>query len=203
MGESIDTLIEEIRLGRMIVLMDDEGRENEGDVVMAAQKVTPAHITFMATYARGLICVPLEGTRLDTLSIPQHPIRHGSAFETAFSFSVEARYGVTTGISAADRSRTIQTLIAPETTEDDISMPGHVFPLRGSAGGVLKRPGHTEAALDLARLAGFQPAGVICEIIKDNGEMARKDDLEVFCRQHDLKLGTIADLIDYRKERGL
>ncbi len=193
-----EELIEEARNGRMFILVDDEDRENEGDLIIPAQMATPELINFMAKEGRGLICLALEPAMIDRLELPlmgQQRARMG----TAFTVSIEAREGITTGISAADRAHTIQTAIAPTAKPDDIVSPGHVFPLRAREGGVLVRAGHTEAAVDIARLAGLQAAGVICEVMKDDGTMARLNDLIPFARQHNLKIGTIADLIAYRR----
>jgi 3,4-dihydroxy 2-butanone 4-phosphate synthase/GTP cyclohydrolase II len=194
----IEQAIEAIRQGRMIVVVDDEDRENEGDLTLAAEHVSPEAIAFMATYGRGLICAALEGPVLDRLQIPLMVRDNTSPFETAFCVSVEAREGTTTGISAQDRSRTIQALIAPDAKPQHFVKPGHVFPLRARPGGVLTRTGQTEASVDLARLAGLHPSGVICEIMKDDGTMARVPDLIPFCRQHGLLLVTVADLVAYR-----
>jgi len=192
--------LEEIRAGRMVVLVDDEDRENEGDLCMAAEQVTPEAINFMAKYGRGLICLPLTEQRLRQLDlhmmVPDH--ENTASLGTAFTISIEARHGVTTGISAADRAHTVQTAIADDARPGDLSRPGHVFPLRARAGGVLRRAGQTEGSVDLARLAGLKPAAVICEIMNDDGTMARVPDLIEFARQHDLKIVTIADLIQYR-----
>ncbi|OGO23016.1 MAG: 3,4-dihydroxy-2-butanone-4-phosphate synthase, partial [Chloroflexi bacterium RBG_16_51_9] len=174
-------------------------RENEGDLTIAAVKVTPEAINFMATHGRGLICVPLTGKRLDELHIPMMVSDNTSKLTTAFTVSVEARYGTTTGISAADRSRTVQVLIDPKTKPDDLLMPGHVFPLRARDGGVLVRTGQTEAAVDLARLAGLYPAGVICEVMNEDGTMARMPQLEVIAKKFGLKIISVADLITYRR----
>ncbi|MBM4361252.1 MAG: 3,4-dihydroxy-2-butanone-4-phosphate synthase [Deltaproteobacteria bacterium] len=192
--------IEDIRAGKMIILVDDEDRENEGDLTMAASAVTPEAINFMARHGRGLICVTLTEEQVDRLELPQmRAPRHGApALGTAFTVSIEARTGVTTGISAADRARTIQVAADPDARPDDLVTPGHVFPLRAQKGGVLVRTGQTEGSVDLARLAGLVPAGVICEIMNDDGTMARMPDLEVFARQHDLRILSIADLIRYR-----
>jgi len=195
---SIEEAIETIRQGRMVVVVDDEDRENEGDLTLAAEHVSPEAIAFMATYGRGLICAPLEGPWLDRLQIPLMVRDNTSPFETAFCVSVEAREGTTTGISAQDRSRTIQALIDPESKPQHFVKPGHVFPLRARPGGVLSRTGQTEASVDLARLAGLHPSGVICEIMKDDGTMARVPDLIPFCRHHGLPLVTVADLVAYR-----
>ena len=195
---SIEAAIEAIRQGQMVVVVDDEDRENEGDLTLAAEHVTPAAIAFMATHGRGLICAALEGPLLDRLQIPLMVRDNTSPFETAFCVSVEAREGTTTGISAQDRSRTIQALIAPESRPQHFVKPGHVFPLRARPGGVLTRTGQTAASVDLARLAGLHPSGVICEIMKDDGTKARVPDLVPFCRQHGLLLVTVADLVAYR-----
>lgn len=195
---SIEKAIDTIRQGRMVVVVDDEDRENEGDLTLAAEHVTPETIAFMATHGRGLICAALEGPVLDRLQIPLMVRDNTSPFETAFCISVEAREGTTTGISAQDRARTIQALIAPDAKPQHFVKPGHVFPLRARPGGVLTRTGQTEASVDLARLAGLHPSGVICEIMKDDGTMARVPDLVPFCRQHGLPLVTVADLVAYR-----
>ncbi|AJE22857.1 bifunctional 3,4-dihydroxy-2-butanone-4-phosphate synthase/GTP cyclohydrolase II [Azotobacter chroococcum] len=195
---SIDELIEDIRQGKMVILMDDEDRENEGDLIMAAECVQAEHINFMAKYARGLICMPMTRERCETLKLPLMAPRNGSGFGTKFTVSIEAAEGVTTGISAADRARTVQVAAAKNAQADDIVSPGHIFPLMAQAGGVLARAGHTEAACDLARMAGFEPSGVICEIMNDDGSMARRPELEDFAEQHGIKIGTIADLIHYR-----
>ena len=195
---SIETAIEAIRQGRMIVVVDDENRENEGDLTLAAQHVTPEAITFMATHGRGLICAALEGHLLDRLNIPQMVVDNTSPFETAFCVSVEAREGTSTGISAQDRSRTIRALVAPDAKASDFVKPGHVFPLRAKPGGVLARTGQTEASVDLARLAGLHPSGVICEIMKDDGTMARVPDLAEFCGRHGLPMVTVEALVAYR-----
>lgn len=199
----IEDAIEAIRQGRMVVVVDDEDRENEGDLTMAASAVTPEAIAFMATHGRGLICVSLEGELLDRLQIPMMVRDNSSPFETAFCVSVEAREGTTTGISAADRARTVQALIDPASKPYDFVKPGHMFPLRARQGGVLTRTGQTEASVDLARLAGLHPSGVICEIMKEDGTMARVPDLVPYCQQHGLLMVTVADLVDYRlrKER--
>ncbi|TBW34214.1 3,4-dihydroxy-2-butanone-4-phosphate synthase [Azotobacter chroococcum] len=195
---SIDELIEDIRQGKMVILMDDEDRENEGDLIMAAECVQAEHINFMAKYARGLICMPMTRERCETLKLPLMAPRNGSGFGTKFTVSIEAAEGVTTGISAADRARTVQVAAAKNAQADDIVSPGHIFPLMAQPGGVLARAGHTEAACDLARMAGFEPSGVICEIMNDDGSMARRPELEDFAEQHGIKIGTIADLIHYR-----
>ena len=191
-------LIEDIRAGKMVILMDDEDRENEGDIIIASECVTAEHINFMARFARGLICMPMTRERCELLKLPLMAPRNGSGFGTKFTVSIEAAEGVTTGISAADRARTVQAAVARNVTADDIVSPGHIFPLMAQPGGVLARAGHTEAACDLARMAGFEPSGVICEIMNDDGTMALRPELEVFAEQHGLKIGTIADLIHYR-----
>jgi 3,4-dihydroxy 2-butanone 4-phosphate synthase/GTP cyclohydrolase II len=197
---TIEEAIEDIRRGRMVVVVDDESRENEGDLTIAAQFVTPEAINFMAKEGRGLICLALTPDRCDELGLDLMAAKNESAFETAFTVSIEARDGVTTGISARDRARTIQVAIDPETAPRDIVQPGHVFPLKARAGGVLERVGQTEAAVDLTRLAGLIPAGVICEIMNDDGTMARVDDLVGYCQRHDLKMVTVADLVAYRRQ---
>ncbi|MGI9098011.1 MAG: bifunctional 3,4-dihydroxy-2-butanone-4-phosphate synthase/GTP cyclohydrolase II, partial [Solirubrobacteraceae bacterium] len=192
--------IEEIREGRMVVVCDDEDRENEGDLTMAAQFVTPEAINFMATHGRGLICLSLTPERCEELGLDLMAAKNDSPFETPFTVSVEAREGVTTGISAADRARTIQVAIDTESRPRDLVQPGHVFPLKSKPGGVLERTGQTEAAVDLARLAGLNPSGVICEIMNDDGTMARVGDLVPYCERHGLKMITVADLIAYRRK---
>ncbi len=192
-------IIDEARAGRMFILVDDEDRENEGDLVIPAQFATPDAINFMAKHARGLICLALTKSRCETLGLKMMVQSNGSRHETAFTVSIEAREGVTTGISAADRARTIAVAINPESTAADIATPGHVFPLMARDGGTLVRTGHTEAAVDIARLAGLTPAGVICEIMNEDGTMARLPDLVSFAQYHNLKLGTIADLIAHRR----
>jgi 3,4-dihydroxy 2-butanone 4-phosphate synthase/GTP cyclohydrolase II len=195
----IEEAIEEIRAGRFVVVVDDEDRENEGDLTIAAQFVTPDAVNFMAMHGRGLVCLCLTPERCDELGLRQMTDQNEAQFNTAFTVSIEARDGVSTGISAADRARTIQVAVDPTSTPSDLVHPGHVFPLRARAGGVLQRSGQTEAAVDLARLAGLTPAGVVCEIMKDDGTMARVPDLVEFCERHELKLVTVADLIEYRK----
>lgn len=195
---TIEEAIEEIRQGRMLVVVDDEDRENEGDLVMAAEKVTPEAINFMAGYGRGLICLPVIGKRLDELELPDMVPHNTDTHNTAFTISVDAK-NTTTGISAHERAATVQAVINPETRPSDLRRPGHIFPLRAKEGGVLRRAGHTEAAVDLARLAGLYPAGVICEIMKEDGTMARVPELLEFVRKHNLKIITIADLIQYRR----
>ncbi len=199
MVSPIEEVIEEARNGRMFILVDDEERENEGDLVIPAQMATPEAINFMAKHGRGLICLALTRERVETLGLPLMARHNESRHETAFTLSIEARDGVTTGISAPDRARTIAVAIDPGKGKDDIVTPGHVFPLVARDGGVLVRTGHTEAAVDLARLAGMIPAGVICEIMNDDGTMARRDDLIAFAQRHGLKVATIADLIAYRR----
>jgi 3,4-dihydroxy 2-butanone 4-phosphate synthase/GTP cyclohydrolase II len=196
---TVEEAIEDIRAGRMVVVCDDEDRENEGDLVLAAQFATPEAINFMAKEARGLICLALTPQRCDELDLELMAAKNESPFETAFTVSVEAREGVTTGISAADRAHTIQVAIDPKTRPSDLVQPGHVFPLKAKAGGVLERTGQTEASVDLARLAGLIPAGVICEVMNDDGTMARVHDLIPYCRRHGLKMITVADLIAYRR----
>ena len=196
----IEEIIDEARNGRMFILVDDEDRENEGDLIIPAQMATPNAINFMATHGRGLICLALAKTRVDQLGLELMSRANGTRHETAFTVSIEAREGVTTGISAADRARTVAVAIDATKGKDDIVTPGHVFPLIARDGGVLVRAGHTEAAVDISRLAGLNPAGVICEIMKDDGTMARMDDLLSFARLHDLKIGTIRDLIAYRRK---
>src|SRR5450432_3419068 len=190
--------IEEIRAGRMIVVVDDEDRENEGDLTLAAEKVTPEAINFMAKFGRGLVCLAMTEERLEHLNIGPMTSENTSQFGTAFCEAIDARTGVTTGISAHDRARTIQVAIDPATKPSDLARPGHVFPLRARKGGVLVRAGQTEASVDLARLAGMVPAGIICEIMKDDGSMARVPDLIEFCREHKMKMLTVAELIRYR-----
>jgi len=196
---SIEDIIDDARNGRMFVLVDHEDRENEGDLVIPAQMATPDAINFMATHGRGLICLTLPAERLDALGLQLMSTHNSSRHETAFTVSIEAREGVTTGISAADRAKTVAVAIDPTKGAQDIATPGHVFPLRARAGGVLVRAGHTEAAVDISRLAGLNPSGVICEIMKDDGEMARLPDLVSFAQLHGLKIGTISDLIAYRR----
>src|SRR5919106_5061548 len=195
----IEDAIEDIRQGKFVVVVDDEDRENEGDLVIAAQFATPEAINFMATHARGLICLSLTEERCDALGLRPMTDHNETPFETAFTVSIEAREGVTTGISAHDRSHTIQVAIDPSKGPHDLVQPGHVFPLRARRGGVLERIGQTEAALDLARLAGLNPAGVVCEVMNDDGTMARVPDLIPYCGRHGLKLISVADLIEYRR----
>jgi 3,4-dihydroxy 2-butanone 4-phosphate synthase/GTP cyclohydrolase II len=195
---TIEEAIEDIRSGKMIILVDDEDRENEGDLCMAAQMVTPNAVNFMATHGRGLICMTMTPEQIERLNLPMMVQQNKSPYETAFTVSIEARTGVSTGISAADRARTIQVAARLDVTADDIVSPGHVFPLRARRGGVLVRTGQTEGSVDLSRLAGLRPSAVICEIMKDDGTMARLPDLKVFAKEHDLKIATIADLVAYR-----
>ena len=196
---TIPEILEELRAGRLVIVVDDGDRENEGDLVMAAPFVTPEHISFMARFGRGIICVPMEAQRLDALRL--HPMVSPSEdpMKTAWTISVDAKRGVTTGISAHDRAHTVQVLLDPNARPDDLTRPGHLFPLRAKEGGVLRRAGHTEAAVDLARLTGVYPAGLICEIMTDDGTMARTTELLAFAAQHRLKICTIASLIDYRR----
>jgi 3,4-dihydroxy 2-butanone 4-phosphate synthase/GTP cyclohydrolase II len=191
--------LEEIRKGRPVILVDDEDRENEGDIVIAAEKITPEWVNFMAKHGRGLICLTLTEERARELDLPLMVRDNSAQFQTAFTVSIEAREGVTTGISAADRARTIQVAVDPKSTSRDLARPGHVFPLIARDGGVLVRTGHTEGSVDLARLAGLDPAGVICEVLKDDGTMARRLELENFAREFDLKIISIADLIGFRR----
>ncbi|MBV0890452.1 3,4-dihydroxy-2-butanone-4-phosphate synthase [Paracoccus sp. Z118] len=196
---NIQEIIEDARNGRMFILVDHEDRENEGDLVIPAQMATPNAINFMATHGRGLICLALPGRRIDALGLPLMSPKNSSRHETAFTLSIEAREGVTTGISAHDRARTVAVAIDPTKGAADIATPGHVFPLRAREGGVLVRAGHTEAAVDIARLAGLNASGVICEIMNEDGTMARLPDLVAFAQKHGLKIGTISDLIAYRR----
>jgi 3,4-dihydroxy 2-butanone 4-phosphate synthase/GTP cyclohydrolase II len=195
---SIEEIIEDIRLGKMVIIVDDEDRENEGDLVMAAERVRPEDINFMARYGRGLICLTLTRERCRQLRLPLMVSETDAKHATNFTVSIEAAKGVTTGISAADRARTVQAAVAPEAKPEDLVQPGHIFPLMAQPGGVLTRAGHTEAGCDLARLAGLDPAAVIVEILNEDGTMARRPDLEAFAKQHRFKIGTIADLIRYR-----
>jgi 3,4-dihydroxy 2-butanone 4-phosphate synthase/GTP cyclohydrolase II len=196
---TIGQAVEDVREGRFVVVVDDPDRENEGDLVIAAQFATPETINFMATHARGLICLALTEERADGLGLRPMTERNEARLGTAFTVSVEAREGVTTGISAADRAHTIQVAIAPDSQPVDLVQPGHVFPMRGRPGGVLERIGHTEAAIDLARLAGLNPSGVVCEIMNDDGTMARVSDLVGYCERHDLRMITVSDLVEYRR----
>lgn len=196
---NIEDLIDDLRNGKPVIVSDDEDRENEGDLIIPAQMATPENINFMAKEGRGLICLPMESDMINRLGLSMMGRGDNAKHRTAFTVSIESKEGVTTGISAADRAHTIQTAINPQTTPNDIATPGHVFPLLARDGGVLVRAGHTEAAVDLARLAGFSGAGVICEIMNDDGTMARLPDLIEFAKKHNLKIGTIADLIEYRR----
>ncbi|MCS7264392.1 MAG: bifunctional 3,4-dihydroxy-2-butanone-4-phosphate synthase/GTP cyclohydrolase II [Armatimonadetes bacterium] len=197
---TVEEAIEELRKGNFVIVVDDEDRENEGDLVIAAEKVTPEAINFMTKYGRGLVCIAMTGERLDELEIPMLPGDNTSPFGSPFAVPVDAhsRFGVTTGISAHDRAITVKVLIDPKTKPSDLTRPGHVFPLRAKEGGVLRRAGHTEAAVDLCKLAGLYPAGVICEIMRDDGQMARLPDLEKFAEHHGLKIVTVAEIIAYR-----
>lgn len=195
---SIEAALEDFRAGKMVIVADDEDRENEGDLTIAAEKITPDVINFMAVHGRGLICMPMTGERLDELNIPLMVSENTSSYGTAFCVSIEAGSGVSTGISAADRARTVLAAVDPSTTPSDLVRPGHMFPLRARSGGVLQRAGQTEAAVDLARIAGLYPAGVICEVMNEDGTMARVPDLERFAARHDIKLITVANLIRYR-----
>jgi len=199
MFSPISEIIDDVREGRMIILVDNEDRENEGDLMVAAEKVTPDIINFMASYGRGLICLALTAQRCDELKLPPMVTENTSQFETAFTISIEARKNVTTGISAADRATTVLTAVNPDCKPEDLARPGHIFPLRARTGGVLVRTGQTEGSVDLARLAGMDPAGVICEVMKDDGTMARVPDLTEFAKEHGLKLCSIEDIIKYRR----
>ncbi|MFZ1499555.1 MAG: bifunctional 3,4-dihydroxy-2-butanone-4-phosphate synthase/GTP cyclohydrolase II [Giesbergeria sp.] len=194
----VQDIVEEMRAGRMVILVDEEDRENEGDLVLAADHVTPETINFMARFGRGLICLTLTRERCQRLRLPPMATRNGAKHSTAFTVSIEAAEGVTTGISAADRARTVQAAVAAHAQADDLVQPGHIFPLQAVDGGVLMRAGHTEAGCDLAAMAGCSPAAVICEIMKDDGTMARLPDLQLFAAEHGIKIGTIADLIEHR-----
>lgn len=196
---TIEEIIEDMRQGKMVVMVDDEDRENEGDLIMAAQMATPEAVNFMATHGKGLICLPILGERLDELDLPAMVTNNTDPHGTAFTISVDHK-DTTTGISAHERSATITAILDPATKPDELRRPGHIFPLRAKEGGVLRRAGHTEAAVDLARLSGMYPAGVICEIMKEDGTMARVPELVEFCRKHNLKMATIADLILYRRK---
>lgn len=196
--DSIETLIRDLRAGKMVILMDDEDRENEGDLILASTHVTPEAINFMARNARGLVCLTLTEARCRQLALPLMVERNTERHKTAFTVSIEAAEGVTTGISAADRARTVQAAVSPQAKPSDLVQPGHIFPVMAQPGGVLMRAGHTEAGCDLARLAGLEPSAVICEIMNDDGTMARRPELEIFAQTHGLAIGTIADLIQYR-----
>ncbi len=195
---SVDEIVADMRAGRMVILVDEEDRENEGDLVLAADHVTPEAINFMARFGRGLICLTLTRERCERLRLPPMVTRNGTKHSTAFTVSIEAAEGVTTGISAADRARTVQAAVRADARADDLVQPGHIFPLQAVDGGVLMRAGHTEAGCDLSAMAGLSPSAVICEIMKDDGTMARLPDLQIFAAEHGLKIGTIADLIEYR-----
>ncbi len=197
----VEEAIEEMRQGKFIIVVDDEDRENEGDLIIAAEKCTPEAINFMAIHGRGLICLPVIGQRLDELSIPLMVQNSTAPLGTAFTVSIEAKHNTTTGISAHDRAATVKAIVDPNTRSEDIVMPGHMFPLRAKDGGVLERAGHTEASVDLARLAGLYPAGVLCEVMKDDGTMARLPDLEEFGGKHNIKIISIAQLITYRRQK--
>ena len=194
----VEDIVAEMRAGRIVILVDEEDRENEGDLVLAADHVTPEAINFMARFGRGLICLTLTRERCEFLKLPPMATRNGTAYSTAFTVSIEAAEGVTTGISAGDRARTVQVAVSRSSQASDLVQPGHVFPLQAVDGGVLMRAGHTEAGCDLSAMAGCSPAAVICEIMKDDGTMARLPDLQLFAAEHGLKIGTIADLIEYR-----
>lgn len=198
---SIDEIIADVKIGKPVIIVDDESRENEGDIIVAADLITPEHITFMAKEACGLVCLPMERAMIERLGLAPMGRGDNTRFKTAFTVSIEAKQGITTGISAADRAHTVKVAIDPDSSEKTIATPGHVFPILAKDGGVLERPGHTEAAVDLARLAGFSGAGVICEVMNDDGSMARLPDLIVYAEKHGLKIGTIADLIAYRKNK--
>ena len=195
---TIPEILADIKAGKMVIITDAEDRENEGDLVMAAQFVTPQAINFMIKHARGLVCLPMNDELVDRLRLPQMTQKNGAQYGTNFTVSIEAAEGISTGISAADRAHTIQTAVSPEVRPEDIVQPGHIFPLRSQKGGVLVRAGHTEAAVDLAQMSGLMPAGVICEILNDDGTMARMPELMKFAEEHGIKIGTIADLIEYR-----
>ena len=195
---TIPEILADIKAGKMVIITDAEDRENEGDLVMAAQFVTPQAINFMIKHARGLVCLPMNDELVDRLRLPQMTQKNGAQYGTNFTVSIEAAQGISTGISAADRAHTIQTAVSPEVRPEDIVQPGHIFPLRSQKGGVLVRAGHTEAAVDLSQMCGLMPAGVICEILNDDGTMARMPELMKFAEEHGIKIGTIADLIEYR-----
>ena len=197
----VEDAVREMREGRMVIVVDDADRENEGDLIFAAEKATPELVRFMVRHCSGIICVPMEGHRLEQLNLPLMTSENTESMRTAFTVSVDAVAGTTTGISAADRSATIRALVSPETRPQDLARPGHIFPLRYTPGGVLRRAGHTEAAVDLARLAGLTPAGVLCEVVNDDGTMARMPQLEGFAQEHGLTIISIADLISYRRHR--
>src|SRR3954464_8445716 len=199
--DSIESVIADLQKGKMVIIIDDADRENEGDLIMAAEKVTSEAINFMTKFGRGLICVPTTSERLKQLGIEQMVLQNRESFKTDFQVSVDATKGITTGISAGDRARTIKVMADPTALPEDLVQPGHVFPLRARLGGVLQRAGHTEAAFDLVKLAGCRPMGVICEILSDDGSMARLPELTRFAKKHRLKIGTIADLIQFRRTR--
>jgi 3,4-dihydroxy 2-butanone 4-phosphate synthase/GTP cyclohydrolase II len=199
--DSIETIVEELRRGRMVIIVDDADRENEGDLIMAAERITPESVNFMARFGRGLICVPTSTERLNQLGIKRMVSQNRETFETDFQISVDAAHGISTGISAADRAATIKVIADPTAVPGDLSQPGHIFPLRAKPGGVLQRAGHTEASVDLVTLAGCRPVAVICEILNDDGSMARLPELIRFARKHKLKIGTIESLIKYRRSR--
>jgi len=201
MLSSVEEVLHDLSIGKMVIITDDEDRENEGDLVMAADMVEPEHINFMAKYGRGLICLTLTEERCELLGLPLMVGDNQARFSTNFTISIEAAEGVTTGISAADRAKTVRDAVSPDAKEGDIVMPGHIFPIMAQPGGVLSRAGHTEAGCDFSRLAGHSPAGVICEILNDDGTMARMPDLVEFAKEHDLKICSIAELIRYRLER--
>ncbi|MEI8345801.1 MAG: 3,4-dihydroxy-2-butanone-4-phosphate synthase, partial [Candidatus Omnitrophota bacterium] len=198
---TIPQILSDLRRGRLVVIVDDPGRENEGDLIVAAQHATPANINFMTKHGRGIICVPMEGPRLSRLGIDPMVWRPQDPMKTAWTVSIDAREGITTGVSAYDRARTIRTLIDPKTTGEDLVRPGHLFPLAAKEGGTLVRAGHTEACVDLMKLAGLYPAGVICEIMHEDGSMARVPDLLKYARRWHLKMATIRDLIEYRRKK--
>ena len=199
--DTIESVVADIRKGRMVIVVDDPGRENEGDLIMAAECATPAAVNFMAKHGRGLICAPATAERLQQLGIEEMVERSGDTFRTDFQVTVDAAKGVTTGISASDRARTLQVMADPTALREDLVQPGHIFPLRAKPGGVLQRAGHTEAAVDLVRMAGLRPVGVICEIMNDDGSMARLPELRKFAKRHKLKICTVEDLIQYRRTR--
>src|SRR5919109_520846 len=196
---TIEDAIKAIADGELVIVVDDANRENEGDLIIAAEKVTPEAMAFMIRHTSGVVCMPLEGTRLDELQLPMMVAENTTAYRTAFTVSVDAKRGTTTGISAADRTTTVHALIDPQTRPEDLARPGHIFPLRYREGGVLKRAGHTEAAVDLARLAGLYPAGALCEIVNEDGTMARLPQLARFAAGHGLRIISISDLIEYRR----
>nr|WP_326491768.1 3,4-dihydroxy-2-butanone-4-phosphate synthase [Myxococcus stipitatus] len=198
---SIEDAITDIREGKFVIVADDEDRENEGDLIMAAEMVTPEHLAFMVRHTSGIVCQPMLADRLDALRLPQMVADNNESHRTAFTVSVDFRHGTSTGVSAADRAKTIRALVDPTTQADDFLRPGHIFPLRYREGGVLRRAGHTEATVDLSRLAGLAPSGILCELVKDDGTMMRMPDLKAFAREHDLRVITIADLIEYRRRK--